>query len=189
MDIQYKLITGTESSPIKVVVDAYATSATISWVYEAVIEQDFCYECSARKSQSQVIDLEPLECDEEDKETSGTISWKRFTIYYTVTQKGVECPCNKEESTTSKNVFIRSWVSPYEIYCNRETKQTALFYEYYKIIETCGVIQKNKVIILTLKSLTNVTVIILTLKSLTNVTVIILTLRNLTNAIAIILTF
>lgn len=143
--IKYKLLSGTQEKPIKVVVDASAAFATISWVYEITVGQDSCSSCVTVGNQSETIMIEPLECGNSG-ETSSSLTWNNLTVFYHLVQKEEECPITCEDKPTITNELIanRVWVTPYDVYCNHETKEVKLHYEYYQITKLCDKIVKKE---------------------------------------------
>lgn len=79
---KYRVIT----SSITVVVDADATSATISWEYVCDYKENGCEYCDINGIESEMIELSPNTTCEE-KETSGDIQWEGNEISYTIIQK------------------------------------------------------------------------------------------------------
>ena len=136
--VEYKLLSGTESNPIKVVVDADKTSATICWTYNLILEQDNCNTCNIAKNECAVVELTPLECGKSEL-VKGHIDWYNdIKIYYEITQKEVKCPCEEHNTTTCE--LIDSWVIPYNIECSEscgEKQKTTLYYSYYEITRDC----------------------------------------------------
>lgn len=136
--ITCKLLSGTQENPVKVVVDADKTSATICWAYKDILEQNSCSSCEIIRNKCEVIKLIPLDCGNTNVLT-GSIFWEGIEIFYEITQREVECPCNEEGETTYD--LINSWVSPYDIDCKSEDRKTTLYYEFYVTTKAC-----NKVI-------------------------------------------
>lgn len=154
----YKIIgAGTQGNEIKLEVDGRRTSAPISWVVRTVEELD-CVTNYVDTRYGLEIPLEPLECGQDDKVTSGTYEMPEtgLVIYYEITQMEFDCEETPECECSCK--IIRSWTNPY--YIESDYKGEIDFYcEYYiankrcerekKIFhETIGIDDLNKPIII-----------------------------------------
>lgn len=74
------------SMPIKVVVDADSTSATISWEYVCNYKENGCDYCSINGSESMNIALTPLNKCNEDT-ISSSFTWNNIEIEYEIKRK------------------------------------------------------------------------------------------------------
>lgn len=74
------------SMPIKVVVDADSTSATISWEYVCNYKENGCDYCSINGSESMNIALTPLNKCNEDT-ISSSFTWNNIEIEYEIEQR------------------------------------------------------------------------------------------------------
>ena len=146
--IHYKLLSGTEDNPIKVVVSASAAFATISWTYTLTIEDDSCLSCEITDNHSETVEIKPLECDEETKVIKDKLTWNNVDVFYEITQKEYECPptCEGEPKITNTLIDNRVWVTPYDVYCNHENKEIKLHYEFYQTTEYCGQSKTKKIV-------------------------------------------
>lgn len=133
----YKIIgAGTQDNEIKLEVDGRRTSAPISWVVRTVEELD-CVTNYVDTRYGLEIPLEPLECGEDDKVTSGTYEMPEtgLVIYYEITQKGYECI--KPSSCITSCDVIRTWTIPY--YIESDYDGDIEFYcEYWLISKDCS---------------------------------------------------
>ena len=144
--IHYKLLSGTEDNPIKVVVDADKTSATICWAYTVTLEEDICSSCTYRDTSCQTIQIIPNTDCESPKEIRGSLIWNNLEVFYKITQNEAVCPCEEEAVITNELIQENTWVSPKEVHCTYESKKIKLHYEYYQITTLCGEEVKREII-------------------------------------------
>ena len=144
--VEYKLLSGdTQSRPINVVVDANSASATICWPYTITLEVDVCSSCVYHNNNCQTISITPNTNCEQENQIRGSLMWNGLEVFYKITQKKANCPCN-EEKTYNVLIEDNKWVSPKSVYCYYDSKQITLHYEYYKITELCDKIIKKETI-------------------------------------------
>ena len=133
--ITYELLNGTEENPIKIVVDSSAEFATISWSYNVIV-QCGCSSFTTKGSLRETVVLIP-NTTEEEKTIKNSIKWKDdIDVFYWITQKAYVAPPTPCEPTVLYELIEddnSTWVTPYDIYCNRESHDIKLHYEYYEI--------------------------------------------------------
>jgi hypothetical protein len=137
--IKYELLS---KSPIKITVDANSTSAAICWAYRLILQRDTCDTCAIKSNQCKTIILNPNDDCNNPKVTKGSFTWYGIRISYEITQRKKNCSCDGKKTTRKE--LIRSWVSPYDFYCNQENKNATLWYEYNVITEQCGKVIKKE---------------------------------------------
>lgn len=143
----YTLLSGTEENPIKVVVDAESAFATISWQYKLTIGDGDCRSCSNIYNKSETIEITPWTNCDSDNIIEGNLTWNTLKVYYKITQKKAICDDSCDDTLpTIEYELIEDmvWVTPYEIYCNAESKGIKLHYEYYQITKLCDKIVKRE---------------------------------------------
>lgn len=147
MDTRYELISET---PIKVTVNAEAAFATISWSYKATFQEDPCNQCSIIGSKSLTIEITPnTDCkNPKENKIANSITWNGITIDYEITQLKPICPtpCEEDMVVTNELIEDRIWVTPYDIYCNRESNNTMLHYEFLQTITLCNEVISKEII-------------------------------------------
>lgn len=130
MNVKYELLSNT---PIKTAVDAEATAATISWSYKMIMEEDSCSSCSMMGNELMNVLVTPNTDCKKDIVSSGTIVWNEISIPYNITIKKPTCEEKCDEKVTTELIENKVWVVPYNVYCNHETQDIKLHYEFYEI--------------------------------------------------------
>ena len=148
--VEYKTLIDYSQNPIKVVVDADSTSATICWKYKATISCDTqCGTDEIIGTRCEEVELIPNDtCDE--KTIASSITWQNQSILYEIKQKGNPqyCVCEKPFDEPQYEL-IDYWVNPYVVECNNNEwpNKTKLYYKYnkYTVDETTCEVIRNEI--------------------------------------------
>ena len=140
-NITYKIL---DNLPIKVVVGAYDTSATICWKYSATICEDGCNSATTISTACENKPIEPNISCESTVIRNGTITWNDKTIAYTIEQ--LPRDCEKCGEIAIRYELTDYWLVPSVIYCDSDPNSKGkLYFEYYEIQEDdCQIISKKK---------------------------------------------
>ena len=140
-NITYKIL---DNLPIKVVVGAYDTSATICWKYSATICEDGCNSSTTISTACENKPIEPNISCESTVIRNGIITWNDKAIAYTIEQLPRDCEKCGEIAIRYK--LTDYWLVPSVIYCDSDPNSKGqLYFEYYEIQEDdCQIISKEK---------------------------------------------
>lgn len=140
-NITYKIL---DNLPIKVVVGAYDTSATICWKYSATICEDGCNSSTTISTACENKPIEPNISCESTVIRNGTITWNDKAIAYTIEQ--LPRDCEKCGEIAIRYELTDYWLVPSVIYCDSDPNSKGkLYFEYYEIQEDdCQIKSKEK---------------------------------------------
>ena len=140
-NVTYNILT---NMPIKIVVGAYDTSATICWEYSTTICEDGCNSATTISTSCENIPLTPNTSCDDTVTKSGTITWNDKPIAYTIEQLPRDC----DECGDIVTIYELTdyWLVPSVIHCDTNPNYNGkLYFEYYEIQEDdCQIISKEK---------------------------------------------